>query len=466
MQLILKIISSLFLHVTFSSCSYKYVSEYSNNRELVFYKYNDQASATNNIGNQYTNEQQCIIKCHMTNCLAMDIEEDGGKVKCNFFKEPQTLVTSTGKWHISRKQLGFCQLYDDICGICDCHNAIDSARPYYCDCRPYQNGVYQTTCQDTLVLPFTKSAFYAIEPFGEETMDVFCQYSIHEATQTVMIRFHNGETLLDKMSTGFGWENNYWIGLDKLHILTNDVKYTSVVDIWDENFVHHVSEYTNFKVAHVSTGYYLTYDHYIIKSGGAGMTFTKNRGIQICADNLSYWWGACANSRNFFYIHFPLHFNNHKNIVRLYLQIEPDLLSHSKAAYATTVHFDNVASRAFDGNLNQVLGGQGCYHSDDETKPELKVDLGSIYAIFKVTVYTRTDCCPERLHDAVIDVSNDLDFNETKICVSFHLITEPSQIETFNCVKGIKGQFVRIYMDNMEGNDEILQICEMQVYGR
>jgi len=127
---------------------------------------------------------------------------------------------------------------------------------------------------------------------------------------------------------------------------------------------------------------------------------------------------------------------------------------------ADDVHYYH-SSNAFDGSLSQVLSSGSCFHSRHESNPWLIVDLGGIYIIKHVAIYNRIDYRSYRLHNAVIDVSNYIQFNETKLCTEFDNINDPTQIETFNCAKIIREQFVRLYMNAIE----YLQICEMQVYG-
>ena len=79
------------------------------------------------------------------------------------------------------------------------------------------------------------------------------------------------------------------------------------------------------------------------------------------------------------------------------------------------VRYGAVSSRAVDGNADGVYHRSGtCTFSlcNYATNPWWRVDLASCYSVTRVVVYSRVDCCSERLIDMEIRIGTVLLLNK------------------------------------------------------
>ncbi|MGS2619707.1 galactose-binding domain-containing protein [Micromonospora sp. LZ34] len=65
-----------------------------------------------------------------------------------------------------------------------------------------------------------------------------------------------------------------------------------------------------------------------------------------------------------------------------------------------------AAERANDGNIDGIWGHGSVAHSLQEVQPWWQVDLGISQDLGSVVIWNRVDCCPERLHDFYVLVSD------------------------------------------------------------
>ena len=82
-------------------------------------------------------------------------------------------------------------------------------------------------------------------------------------------------------------------------------------------------------------------------------------------------------------------------------------LAAGKPASQSSTVLGGVASRAVDDDTNGNWGGGSVTHTALQAQPWWQVDLGAAYALGRVILYNRTDCCGERLANFDILVSND-----------------------------------------------------------
>ncbi|PIX09037.1 MAG: hypothetical protein COZ75_08985, partial [Flavobacteriaceae bacterium CG_4_8_14_3_um_filter_34_10] len=117
------------------------------------------------------------------------------------------------------------------------------------------------------------------------------------------------------------------------------------------------------------------------------------------------------------------------------------------------------ANRAVDGNKDGHWHRRSVTHTHGTDSPWWEVDLLDVYDISSISIYNRTDCCPDRLNNFTIMVSNQPFqgnyggevFNADKS--SF------TNSKTFTNNK--RGQYVRIFI---EGNG-ILSLAEVVING-
>ncbi|XP_013395918.1 MAM and LDL-receptor class A domain-containing protein 1 [Lingula anatina] len=165
--------------------------------------------------------------------------------------------------------------------------------------------------------------------------------------------------------------------------------------------------------------------------------------------------------------------NNHKSDyaiddVNILTQMNCENLAFGKEAYAGST---NAVSpyQALDGNLDPIYSHKSCWESNAMTDPWFVVDLQRYTFITTVTITGRGDCCNDHLHDFVISVTDEFDIDRghnssTWIWCSNYTGTWPAggATDTFNCASPLAGRYVSI---QIEGNNEIMNLCEIQVKG-
>ncbi|XP_077990235.1 uncharacterized protein LOC144444621 [Glandiceps talaboti] len=121
------------------------------------------------------------------------------------------------------------------------------------------------------------------------------------------------------------------------------------------------------------------------------------------------------------------------------------------------------ASRAVDGFKSTSWIDESCTHTQEDSDPWWRVDLGDTYPIDRVVVTNRKDCCSERLRGAVVRVGSESEM--------FHVNTQCGRTVknnrassgrpiTFKC-RGATGRYVSV---QLEGWTQYLTLCEVEVY--
>ncbi len=81
-------------------------------------------------------------------------------------------------------------------------------------------------------------------------------------------------------------------------------------------------------------------------------------------------------------------------------------LARFGTATQSSTAFGGSASRAIDGNTNGVWNKRSVTHTEKQSQPWWKVDLGAEQHIDEIKIYNRTHCCMDRLRDFDIYVLN------------------------------------------------------------
>ncbi|XP_043923723.1 fucolectin-like isoform X2 [Protopterus annectens] len=120
------------------------------------------------------------------------------------------------------------------------------------------------------------------------------------------------------------------------------------------------------------------------------------------------------------------------------------------------------AMNAIDGNLESNVYLGSCSHTDPETNPWWRVDLLRSYAISFILITNRGECCAERLDGAEIHIGDSLENNgnNNPRCTTISSIPLGATY-TFPC-SGMVGRYVNIFLP---GENKMLSLCEVQVYG-
>lgn len=141
-------------------------------------------------------------------------------------------------------------------------------------------------------------------------------------------------------------------------------------------------------------------------------------------------------------------------------------LAVGKSATQSSTGANAPAPRAVDGNTDGNYFNGSVTHTNYDANAWWQVDLGAIHSLDQVNVWNRTDCCPERLSNFYVLVS-DLQFTSTDLTttlnqpgVSSYYVTgtagSPSQVS----ITG-SGRYVRVQL----ASTNYLSMSELEVWG-
>ncbi|ROL29809.1 Fucolectin-1, partial [Anabarilius grahami] len=119
----------------------------------------------------------------------------------------------------------------------------------------------------------------------------------------------------------------------------------------------------------------------------------------------------------------------------------------------SSVYNNHVSGNALDGFPASYT------HTNQETNPWWRVDLLKVYRVNRVTITNRATSTL-RINGAVIHVGTFLDIYSNPICGVISTLAA-SATATFSC-GGMEGRYVVVHIP---GNDKILSLCEVGVYG-
>lgn len=81
-------------------------------------------------------------------------------------------------------------------------------------------------------------------------------------------------------------------------------------------------------------------------------------------------------------------------------------LARGKPTKQSTTAYGGNSGRAVDGNRAAIYRDASCTHTEKQTNPWWRVDLGSSMSIGLVKVTNRADCCANRLRNVEIRIGN------------------------------------------------------------
>uniref|UniRef100_A0A3B3ZRQ7 Fucolectin tachylectin-4 pentraxin-1 domain-containing protein n=1 Tax=Periophthalmus magnuspinnatus TaxID=409849 RepID=A0A3B3ZRQ7_9GOBI len=160
---------------------------------------------------------------------------------------------------------------------------------------------------------------------------------------------------------------------------------------------------------------------------------------------------------------FPLH----GSVILVPLQknsSKPNVAVKGQAVQSSTL-YPAAANRAIDGRRDTYYTESSCSHTQEETAPWWRVDLGQIFVVSTIKVTNRGDCCPERLDGAQIHIGNSLqnNGNNNPRCATITHIPLGDTF-SFTCESGkMTGRYVNLVLP---GDKKILTLCEVEVYAK
>lgn len=144
-------------------------------------------------------------------------------------------------------------------------------------------------------------------------------------------------------------------------------------------------------------------------------------------------------------------------------------LALGKTASQSSNYSSNAgqASKAVDGNTSGIWSRKSVTHTkggQGEKNPWWKVDLGKVYEISQVKIWNRTDCCKNRLDNIRIRIKEKQNDSWTNFTQSNYRYRQGvANPLTFNTNQK---KYARYVMVQRLGNNAILSLAEVEVYGR
>ena len=149
-----------------------------------------------------------------------------------------------------------------------------------------------------------------------------------------------------------------------------------------------------------------------------------------------------------------------------WLAIRPKNVALGKQVSASSIASYTPAAPFGKDALSRVVDGRQreqsfAVHTELESKPWVKVDLGKVYRIARVVVYPRNDCCfGEHELPIVVELSND---NQHFEIVAGHASPATVDFPWRFATLGQRARYVRLLTDANEPRQIV--IGELEVYG-
>uniref|UniRef100_M9T1P5 Veficolin-Cyl-1 n=1 Tax=Cylindrophis ruffus TaxID=186578 RepID=M9T1P5_CYLRU len=178
-----------------------------------------------------------------------------------------------------------------------------------------QKGTEARNCKDLLERGETLSGWHTIYPTKGNPMMVFCDMETDGGGWLVFQRRRDGSVDFyrdwESYKKGFGsFESEFWLGNDKIHLLTSNETQQLWIDLEDFNSSRTFAKYSSFRIANENQKYRLMVGSYL--DGNMGDSFsghnnqafsTKDRDNDIYDGNCAVsfkgaWWYSKCHSSN------------------------------------------------------------------------------------------------------------------------------------------------------------------------
>ncbi|XP_048743759.2 pentraxin fusion protein-like [Ostrea edulis] len=98
-----------------------------------------------------------------------------------------------------------------------------------------------------------------------------------------------------------------------------------------------------------------------------------------------------------------------------------------------------------------------------QMNPWIQIDLGLSAYVLQVLIHARQDCCePGRLHNVSITVA---DVGHQQECGFYPGPTNAHDRILVFCKQSTRGRYVTLMIHSRPGACDLLQVCEIQIYG-
>jgi len=133
-----------------------------------------------------------------------------------------------------------------------------------------------------------------------------------------------------------------------------------------------------------------------------------------------------------------------------------------KPTSQSSTGYGGSSSRAVDGNGDTSWGGSSCTHTNSESNPWWRVDLGEEMEVDAVSVTNRGDCCGDRLSNFEVQVGDTDAWDANTKCGGQQYSVAQGQTLDVGC-SSAAGRYVFV---GIPGGSKTLTLCEVAVSGR
>ncbi|XP_046371574.2 uncharacterized protein LOC124145724 [Haliotis rufescens] len=144
-------------------------------------------------------------------------------------------------------------------------------------------------------------------------------------------------------------------------------------------------------------------------------------------------------------------------------------LALTRPSSASSSYSTNGAQAGNDGNTDGSFPSGSCFASADrDSDPWWQVDLQATFMVKRIEITNRQDCCAERIHHislVLFDQNPSVEsLTPSKPCY-FILGTDPAPTVTVTCTRPVNGRYLRLTKTQQLNIYDLLQFCEVKVYG-
>ena len=137
-----------------------------------------------------------------------------------------------------------------------------------------------------------------------------------------------------------------------------------------------------------------------------------------------------------------------------------------KSTSQSSTGYSLPASKAVDGkHTGDWRKDKDISHTNPESNPWWQVDLGAVYAISKIVIWNRRDCCWERLQGFhIMGAESPITANsttESQLTDGPHSFTSAQQ-PSMNLSLNKRARYIRVFIP---GDKKVLSLAEFQVFG-
>ncbi|KAL1377007.1 hypothetical protein pipiens_016550 [Culex pipiens pipiens] len=213
-----------------------------------------------------------------------DLDQDDGELATGFgyelliakmeFLEQKISLLEATVTDLKGKQTGICE--ESSCCCARCSGNFTTPNQVHIDETERINS-----CSD---VPVRSPGFAKVNPAGGGPFDVLCDFYDYGGNWTIIQHRYSGEVdfyrTWEEYKQGFGeLKGEFWLGLDKIHRITNSASFELVFVLIDRDLTRLHAHYDLFRIGNESEGFII--DQLGAYKGTAGDSFRYHAGMKF-----------------------------------------------------------------------------------------------------------------------------------------------------------------------------------------